>query len=102
MTNKEHARCKQQLLETHFGKYRRMWDDEHRDDRALIPGIYDQLMEAAKAMEKVDNNFIWVAFIKDFRVHERTMCEIIKRFTGRYPVTGSGEFEREYYPDSIY
>jgi len=99
MTNKEHAQLKQHLLERHFGKYREMWADECRDDRALIAGIYDQLMEAAKAMETVENNYIWVAFTRSFRADERTMCDIIKHFTGRYPVIGSGEFEHEYYPE---
>ena len=101
MTKKENAVIKQQLLEFHFGKYYRMWQDEHSDDRALIPGIYEQLMDAAKAMEKVSNNFIWVAFNKKFREDEKTMCEIIKTFTGRYPVYGHGDLESEYYPIDV-
>lgn len=98
MTNRELAKTKQRTLEYHFGKYREMWAEEHSDDRALIPGIYDQLMKAAQDMEKVNNTFIWVAFNNHFVEKEIIMCEIIKHFTGRYPVTGSGQYESEYYP----
>lgn len=101
MTRKENAQNKQQLLEWHFGKYRRAWDGEHEDDRGLIAGMYDQMMEALKEMEKVENNFIWVAFNKMFREQERTMCRIIKQFTGSYPVYGSGAYKCEYFPEEM-
>jgi len=95
MTRKERAKNEQILLEWHFGRYYQMSKDEHQDDRALIGGMYEQRMGALKAMEKVDNNYVWVAFRKTFREDEKTMCEIIKRFTGRYPVYGD---DSEYYP----
>ena len=101
MTTKEHAITKQNLLKFHFGQYREMWSGKHSDDRCLVCNIYDQLMDAAKAMESVTNNYVWVAFNHKFREDERTMCDIIKRFTGRYPVCGSGACESEYYPNQL-
>lgn len=95
MKAKDRAKNQQMLLEWHFGRYYQMWKDEHQDDRALIGGMYEQMMEGLKAMEKVSNNYAWVAFNKSFREDEKTMCEIIKRFTGRYPVYGDNS---EYYP----
>ena len=98
MNNKERAQRKQMLLEWHFGRYYQMCKDEHQDDRALIAGIYEQMMAALKGMEKVSNNYVWVAFNRMFCEDEKTMCEIIKRFTGRYPVYGN---DSEYYPAEI-
>ena len=98
MNSKERAKKQQMLLEWHFGRYYQMWKDEHQDDRALISGMYDQMMEGLKAMEKVTNTYVWVAFSKSFRADEKTMCEIIKRFTGRYPVYGN---DSEYFPVEI-
>ena len=98
MDRKNRAKTAQRLLEWHFGRYYQMWKDEHEDDRALIGGMYDQMMEALKAMEKVDNTYVWGAFNRHFREDEKAMCEIIKRFTGRYPVYGQNS---EYYPGEI-
>lgn len=95
MTRKEIAKNKQKLLEWHFSRYYQMWKDEFQDDRALIGGMYEQMMEALKDMEEVSNNYVWVAFNRAFHEDEKTMCEIIKKFTGRYPVYGDN---REYYP----
>lgn len=95
MSSKENAKNQQMLLEWHFGRYYQMWKDETQDDRALIGGMYEQMMSGLKAMEKVSNNYAWVAFNRSFHEDEKTMCEIIKRFTGRYPVYGNGS---EYCP----
>ena len=100
MNNKERVSLKIRCLEAHFEKYRDMWENEHKDDRALFCGIYDQLIEALYAMETMENAFVWVAFNEHFKQDEKTLCDIVKNFTGRYPVMGLGtKYEQEYYPE---
>lgn len=91
------AELKQGLLEWHFGRYRKAWDGEC-DDRAVMVGTYDSLMDALDEMKQISNSTIWSAFNKEYHNEERKMCEIIKRFTGQYPVCGTYS-ESEYYPE---
>jgi hypothetical protein len=81
MKSNQKAEAKQKLLKSTFGQFREMWDGEHGDDRGLISGCYDQMMEAAEAMKKVNNNFVWVAFNRKFAEEWNMMAEIVERFT---------------------
>lgn len=98
MNSKKNAETKKQLLEFHFGRYYHRWTEEEQeqsigDDRNVFLRMYEQLVEAIEAMSKMNNSFVWVAFTKQMKEQEKEMCEIVKRFTGNYPVYGG---------DSIY
>ncbi|MBR1561213.1 MAG: hypothetical protein IJ646_13330 [Clostridia bacterium] len=61
--------------------------------------MFDIQMQVWEDMKKVENNTIWVATTQYTKEQERSMCEIVKVFTGSYPVYGSGDLKQEYYPD---
>lgn len=93
MTSKKNAENKKNLLDFHFGRYYHLWLEEEEvaslnDDRNIFLRMYEQLSVAIDSMAKVNNSFIWVAFNEKMKEQEREMCEIVKRFTGSYPVYG--------------
>lgn len=91
MNRKKHSETVKNMIEFHFGEYYRRWNEAGLDDdRNIFVAMYDQLTEAADAMSKVDNSFVWIAFREKMKEQEKTMCEIVKRFTGNYPVYGMG------------
>lgn len=94
MNRKKNAETKKNLLQFHFGRYYNCWlNDEEvgtiNDDRNVFLRMYEQLAEAIDAMAKVNNGFVWVAFNEKMRAQEKEMCEIVKCFTGSYPVYGT-------------
>lgn len=82
--SKKSAELKQKLLKWTFGEFREAWEGQHQDDRSLMMGCYDQLMEATEAMKKMDNNFVWCAFNHRFNERWNMMAEIVERFTGKH------------------
>lgn len=93
MTSKKKAETKKGLLDFHFGTYYRLWLGEEEvaslnDDRNIFLRMYEQLADAIDAMAKMNNSFVWVAFNGQMKEQEKEMCEIVKRFTGSYPVYG--------------
>ncbi len=89
MDSKKTVETKKNLLVFHFGSYYNGWKaEEVNDDRLLFCNMYDQLNDALDAMAKMKNNFVWSAFNKESKEQEKQMCEIVKRFTGSYPVYG--------------
>ena len=94
--SKKSAEIKMNVFTGVFTKYYKQWDAEGvKDDRRVFCNMYEILKEALQASAEVTNNTIWVAFNEYFRKEERIMCEIVKRFTGSFPVYGS----HEYYPE---
>ena len=90
MNSKKNAETLKSLLVFHFGRYYRDWNGQNlNDDRNIFVGMYDQLAEAIDDMAKVKNNFVWIAFRQKMKEQETEMCEIVKRFTGSYPVYGT-------------
>lgn len=55
----------------------------HDDDRLLVVNTLNQLLEACKAMESMDNVFVRVAFNRAFAEQNETMESIVTRFTGK-------------------
>ena len=95
MNSKKNAETKKRLLEFHFGRYYYRWLEEHEagpinDDRNIFIGMYEQLVEAIDSMGRMKNSFVWVAFNNQMKKQEAEMCEIVKRFTGSYPIYGIG------------
>ena len=94
MNRKKNAETKKELLQFHFGRYYHGWLQEEKnggdlnDDRNIFLRMYEQLVEAIDAMAKMNNSFVWVAFTKQMKEQEKEMCEIVKRFTGCYPLYG--------------
>lgn len=90
MNRKQNSETLKSLLFFHFGRYYNEWNGKnHNDDRNVFAGMFDQLAEGIDDMGKVQNNFIWIAFRQKMKVQEKEMCEIVKRFTGSYPVYGT-------------
>ena len=57
--------------------------EQHDDDRLLVVNMLNQLLEACKAMESMDNVFVRVAFNWAFTEHNEMMEGIVTRFTGK-------------------
>lgn len=103
MTSKQKAESKKNVLDFHFGRYYRLWIaeeevDTFNDDRNIFLRMYEQLSEAIDAMAKMNNSFVWVAFNGQMKEQEKEMCEIVKRFTGSYPIYGMNSI---YDPDTL-
>lgn len=56
---------------------------QYDDDRLLVVNMLNQLLEACKAMESMDNVFVRVAFNRAFTEQNETMEGIVTRFTGK-------------------
>lgn len=56
---------------------------QYDDDRLLVVNMLNQLLEACKAMESMDNVFVRVAFNRTFTEQNETMEGIVTRFTGK-------------------
>lgn len=56
---------------------------QYDDDRLLVVNMLNQLLEACKAMESMDNVFVRVAFNREFTEQNETMEGIVTRFTGK-------------------
>lgn len=56
---------------------------QYDDDRLLVVNMLNQLLEACKAMERMDNVFVRVAFNRTFTEQNETMEGIVTRFTGK-------------------
>lgn len=52
------------------------------DDRLLVVNTVNQLVEACKSMENMDNVFVRVAFNRAFTEENEKMESIVTRFTG--------------------
>lgn len=57
--------------------------EQHDDDRLLVVNMMNQLLEACKAMESMDNVFVRVAFNRAFTEQNEMMEGIVTRFTGK-------------------
>lgn len=55
---------------------------QHKDDRLLVANMLNQLLEACKVMEGIDNAFISVAVRKSIKEQDAEMEAIVTRFTG--------------------
>lgn len=76
----ESANAKRTLLRYYFGKKREEYKG-FTDDRQVFCNIYDMLMQSLDEMEKVENNYIWVAFNKAYREDFNTLKEIDNYFS---------------------
>lgn len=56
---------------------------QYDDDRLLVVNMLNQLLEACKAMESMDNVFVRVAFNRAFTEQNETMEGIVTRITGK-------------------
>lgn len=56
---------------------------QYDDDRLLVVNMLNQLLEACKAMESMDNVFVRVAFNRAFTEQNETMEGIVTTFTGK-------------------
>lgn len=56
---------------------------QYDDDRLLVVNMLNQLLEACKSMESMDNVFVRVAFNRAFTEQNETMEGIVTRFTGK-------------------
>lgn len=56
---------------------------QYDDDRLLVVNMLNQLLEACKAMESMDNVFVRVTFNRAFTEQNETMEGIVTRFTGK-------------------
>lgn len=56
---------------------------QYDDDRLLVVNMLNQVLEACKAMESMDNVFARVAFNRAFTEQNETMEGIVTRFTGK-------------------
>lgn len=93
---KEAVDLKLSVLYGVFHRYYKEWNDQGvKDDRRVFCNLYEIIQEALRTSTTITNNTIIVALNEHIRKDERTMCEIVKRFTGSYPVFGT----EEYYPE---
>lgn len=56
---------------------------QHHDDRILVVNMLNQLLDACKAMQSMDNVFVRVAFNRAYEEQDKEMEEIVTRFTGK-------------------
>lgn len=75
-------KLKARLFENKYGPFVEEFK-QHNDDRILIVNILDQVLEACKAMELVENNLVRVAINEKLREEDAEMEEIVTRFTGK-------------------
>lgn len=57
--------------------------EQQHDDRRVAFNTYRQIIEACKAMDGMENNFICCAVNNSIREEEAVIDEIIARFTGK-------------------
>lgn len=79
--SKKSADTKRKLLKLNFWKKRKEFEQFSNDDRRVFCNVYDMLMESLEVMESVENNYIWVAFNKKFRIDFEELKEIDSRFS---------------------
>lgn len=81
-----------------FGRYYKEWNVEGiRDDRRVFCNLYEIIEDALKTSTTITNNTILVALNERLRRDQRQMSEIVKHFTGSFPVFGLSE----YYPEDL-
>lgn len=76
------ADLKRRYLKHNYEKCRKEYEG-FNDDRRVFCNIYDILIEALNVMEKVDNNFIWVAFNNECEKDVETLNRIKDYFDSK-------------------
>lgn len=75
-------RLKAEILKRKYGAIAEEFR-QSKDDRMLVANMLDQLLEACKLMEGIDNAFICVAVNKSIEAQDEKMELIVTRFTGK-------------------
>lgn len=77
----QRAELRRDLLKLRFQKQYEEWKKGwFCDDRLVFCNVYEILLEALDAMEKVDNSFVWVAFVRRFNEETQKLAEIKETF----------------------